>query len=110
MDLRIARANLDWPDVEQGGWSRIANQTIPLEDRENFKKFVDILYSGCVEALRLRIFLGIALLLDYEDVNTQFPGSQMHVIYTINLIGLNESYILKWSRHIKRRYCGSASD
>ena len=104
VDLRIARANLDWPDVEQGGWSPIANQTIPLEDRENFKKFVDILYSGCVEALRLRIFLGIALLLDYEDVNTQFPGSQMHVIYTINLIGLNESYILKWSRLIKRRY------
>jgi len=42
----------------------------------------------------VRIFLGIALLLDYEDVNTQFPGSQKHVIYTINLIGLNESYIL----------------
>jgi hypothetical protein len=59
--------------VEQGGWSPIANQTIPLEDRENFKKFVDILYSGCVEALRLRIVLGIAILLDYEDVNTQFP-------------------------------------
>ena len=104
VDLRIARANLDWPDVEQGGWSPIANQTIPLEDRENFKQFVDILYSGCVEALRVRIFLGIALLLDYEDVNTQFPGSQMHVIYTINLIGLNESYILKWSRLIKKRY------
>jgi hypothetical protein len=26
----------------------------------------------------------------------------MHVIYTINLIGLNESYILKWSCLIKR--------
>jgi hypothetical protein len=104
VNLRIARANLDWPDVEQGGWSPIVNQTIPLEDRQNFKKFVDTLYSGCVEALRLRIFLGIALLLDYEDVNTQFPGSQMHVIYTINLIGLNESYILKWSCLIKRRY------
>ena len=88
--------------MEQGGWSPIVNQTIPLEDRHNFKKFVDTLYSGCVEALRLRIFLGIALLFDYEDLNTQFPGSQMHVIYTINLIGLNESYILKWSCLIKR--------
>ena len=64
--------------MEQGGWSPIVNQTIPLEDRHNFKKFVDTLYSGCVEALRLRIFLGIALLLDYEDVNTQFPALILH--------------------------------
>jgi len=104
VDLRIARANLDWPDVEQGGWSPISHQIIPLEDRENFKKFVDTLYSGCVEAWRLRQFLGIALLLDYEDVNLQFPGSQMHLTYTINLIGLNESYLLQWCRIIKKRY------
>ena len=58
VDLRIGldRANLDLPDVEQGGWSPIVNQTIPLEDRQNFNTFVDTLYSGCVEALRLRIF------------------------------------------------------
>jgi hypothetical protein len=29
VDLRIARVNLDWPDVEQGGWSPLVNQTIP---------------------------------------------------------------------------------
>ena len=44
VDQRIARANSDWPDVEQGGWSPIVNQTIPLEDRHNFKKFVDTLF------------------------------------------------------------------
>ena len=49
-------------------------------------------------------FKAAHILLDYEHVNTQFPGSQMHVIYTINLIGFNESYILKWSCLIKRRY------
>jgi len=104
IDLRVARANLDWPDIENGGYSPIFNQTIPLEDQENFKRFVDILYSGSVKNPKLRLFFGIALLLDYESVNIRHPGSQSYLIYTVNQLNLGSEYVLKWSQLIRRRF------
>jgi len=104
VDLKVGRALLDWPDVDYGGYSPIFHQTLSLHDHDNFRRFVDALYSGIVEVPKLRIFLGIALLLDYEDVSSKYPGSLSHLKYAINLIGLEDSYLLQWSRLINQRY------
>jgi len=104
VDLRVARALLDWPDVDHGGFSPIFHQTLSLHDHDNFRRFVDALYTGIIQVPKLRIFLGIALLLDYEDVSSKYPGSLSHLKYAINLIGCDETHLLQWSREIKQRY------
>ena len=44
-DLLVARANLDWRDVENGGSCPIFSQTIPIEDRFDFTSLADLIYT-----------------------------------------------------------------
>ena len=54
-DLLVARANLDWRDVENGGSCPIFSQTIPIEDRFDFTRLADLIYIG-IEDNMLRLF------------------------------------------------------
>ena len=77
-ELLVARTNLDWRDVENGGGCSIFSQTIPIEDRFDFTRLADLIYIG-IEDNMLRLFVLLSLLLFYDKVNENFPGSQSYL-------------------------------
>jgi len=82
-ELLVARTNLDWRDVENGGSCSIFSQTIPIEDRFDFTRLADLIYIG-IEENMLRLFVLLLLQLFYDKVNENFPGSQSYLQYSSN--------------------------